>query len=42
MEWWAFPLAALAVAVFVTGWKPGDSARTVKAATDSAKLTTTK
>jgi hypothetical protein len=42
MEWWAFPLAALAVAVFVTGWKPGDSARTVKAATDAAKVTTTK
>ena len=32
MEWWAFPLAAVAVAVFLTGWKPGDARNTVQAA----------
>jgi hypothetical protein len=32
MEWWAFPLALAAVWVVATGWKPGDSARSVKAA----------
>src|SRR5215212_5915122 len=31
METWAYPLAAAALAVFLTGWKPGDSAKTVKA-----------
>jgi hypothetical protein len=34
MEWWSFPLAALAVTVLLTGWKPGDASRTVNAATD--------
>jgi hypothetical protein len=30
MEWWAFPLAAAAVAIFLTGWKPGDARNTVQ------------
>ena len=34
MENWAYPLALAAVAVFVTGFKPGDSVRTVKAAAE--------
>jgi hypothetical protein len=37
METWAYPLAVAAVAVFLTGFKPGDSVRTVKAATEKAE-----
>ena len=37
MEWWAFPLLAVAVAVFTTGWKPGDSPRAVRAAAQQAE-----
>ena len=37
MEWWAFPLAAVAVAMAVTGWRPGDAANTVKAAGQSTQ-----
>ena len=37
MEWWAFPLAAVAVAVFVTGWKPGDARNTVQAASQTTQ-----
>jgi len=37
METWAYPLAALALAVVLTGYKPGDSVRTVKAATEKAE-----
>ena len=37
MEWWAFPLAAVAVAVFVTGWKPGDARNTVQAAEQTSQ-----
>ena len=37
LETWAFPLAAAALAVFLTGWKPGDGIRTVKAATQHAE-----
>jgi hypothetical protein len=32
MEWWAFPLVAAAVVVFLTGWRPGDAPQTLKAA----------
>lgn len=32
MEWWAFPLAAVALAVVLTGWKPGNAPGLVKAA----------
>ena len=40
MEWWAFPLAAAAVAIFVTNFRPGEAVSTVKAATgQTAKLT---
>jgi hypothetical protein len=43
MEWWAFPLAAVAVAMFVTGWKPGDARNTVQAASETTqKLTGSK
>jgi len=43
MEWWAFPLAAAAVAIFVTGWKPGNAINTVQAAGQSTqKLVTGK
>jgi hypothetical protein len=37
METWAYPLAAAALAIFLTGYKPGDSVRTVKAATEKAE-----
>ena len=37
MEWWAFPLVAVAIGVFVTGWKPGNSPRAVKAAVQQAE-----
>lgn len=32
MEWWAFPLAAVALAMVLTGWKPGNAPGIVKAA----------
>jgi hypothetical protein len=37
MENWAYPLALAAVVVFLTGFKPGDSVRTVKAATEKVE-----
>ena len=37
MEWWAVPLIAVAIGAFATGWKPGDSARAVKAAAQQAE-----
>ena len=37
LETWAYPLAALALAVVLTGWKPGEGVRTVKAATEKAE-----
>jgi hypothetical protein len=37
METWAYPLAVAALAVFLTGYKPGDSVRAVKAATEKAE-----
>src|SRR4051812_18609306 len=37
LETWAYPLAAAALAVVLTGYKPGDSVRTVKAATEKAE-----
>ena len=40
MEWWAFPLAAIAVAVFLTGWKPGDARNTVQAASETTQKLT--
>ena len=40
MENWAYPLALAAVVVFVTGFKPGDSVRTVKAAAEKAEKLT--
>jgi hypothetical protein len=38
MEWWAYPLAAVALAVVLTGWKPGDSPRAAKAAQQAERL----
>ena len=40
MEWWAFPLAAVAVAIFVTNWKPGDARNTVQAASQTTQKLT--
>ena len=37
LETWAYPLIALALAVVLTGWKPGEGVRTVKAATEKAE-----
>ena len=37
MEWWAFPLAASALVVVLSGWKPGDSPRSAKASADYAQ-----
>ena len=43
MEWWAFPLVALAVAAVVLNFTPGSATRSAKAAVeDSAKLTKSK
>ena len=43
MEWWAFPLVALAVAGVVLNFTPGNAARSAKAAVEEpAKLTKTK
>ena len=40
LETWAYPLAALALAVFLTGYKPGEAVRTVKAAAQQAERLT--
>ena len=43
MEWWAFPLAAVAAAIFLTGWKPGELPHQLKAASqETQKLTSSK
>lgn len=43
MEWWAFPLVALAIAGVVLNFTPGSAARSAKAAaSDTAKLTNSK
>jgi len=43
MEWWAFPLAAVAAAIFITGWKPGEIPHQLKAASqETQKLTSSK
>ena len=37
LETWAYPLIAAALAIVLTGWKPGEGVRTVKAATEKAE-----
>jgi len=37
LETWAYPLIAAALAVVLTGWKPGEGVRTVKAAAEHAE-----
>ena len=37
MEWWAFPLAALAVATVALNFTPGNAVSSVKAAVTRAK-----
>ena len=37
LETWAYPLAAAALAVVLTNWKPGDGVRTVKAAAEQTQ-----
>ena len=38
MEWWAFPLAAVALAMVLTGYKPGNAPGVAQAASQAQKL----